>query len=31
MEDHLSTKQVGWILGRSAGTILDQINTRKRP
>jgi predicted XRE-type DNA-binding protein len=25
MEDHLSTKQVGWILGRSAGTIRDQI------
>jgi hypothetical protein len=25
MEDHLSTKQVGWILGRSAGTIRDQV------
>ena len=25
MEDHLSTKQVGWILGRSAGTIRDQL------
>jgi hypothetical protein len=25
MEDHFSTKQVGWILGRSAGTIRDQV------
>jgi hypothetical protein len=25
MEDHLSTKQVGWILGRSPGTIRDQL------
>ena len=25
MDDHLSTKQVGWILGRSAGTIRDQV------
>jgi hypothetical protein len=25
MEDHLSTKQVGWILGRSAVTIRDQV------
>jgi len=25
MDDHLSTKQVGWILGRSAGTIRDQL------
>jgi hypothetical protein len=25
MEDHLSTKQVGWILGRSAGTVRDQV------
>jgi excisionase family DNA binding protein len=25
MEDLLSTKQVGWILGRSAGTIRDQV------
>lgn len=27
MEDHLSTKQVGWILGRSAGSIRDMVNT----
>ena len=26
MEDHLSTKQVGWILGRSAGSIRDMVN-----
>jgi hypothetical protein len=25
MQDHLSTKQVGWILGRSAGRIRDQV------
>jgi excisionase family DNA binding protein len=25
MDDHLSTKQVGWILGRSAGTIRDEV------
>jgi excisionase family DNA binding protein len=25
MDDHLSTKQVGWVLGRSAGTIRDQV------
>jgi hypothetical protein len=25
MEDLLSTKQVGWVLGRSAGTIRDQV------
>ena len=25
MEDHLSTEQVGWILGRSAGTVRDQV------
>jgi len=25
MEEQLSTKQVGWILGRSAGTIRDQV------
>jgi hypothetical protein len=25
MEDHLSTEQVGWVLGRSAGTIRDQV------
>ena len=25
MDDHLSTKQVGWILGRSAGTVRDQV------
>jgi hypothetical protein len=27
MEDHLSTKQVGWILGRSASSIRDMVNT----
>ena len=27
MEDHLSTKQVGWILGRSAGSIRDMVST----
>ncbi len=27
MDDHLSTKQVGWILGRSAGTIRDQVKS----
>jgi excisionase family DNA binding protein len=25
MDDHLSTKQVGWVLGHSAGTIRDQV------
>lgn len=25
MEDHLSTRDVGWILGRSAGTVRDMI------
>lgn len=25
MEDHLSTEQVGWVLGRSAGTIRDGV------
>jgi hypothetical protein len=25
MDDHLSTKQVGWILGHSPGTIRDQL------
>jgi excisionase family DNA binding protein len=25
MEDHLSTRAVGWILGRSAGTVRDMI------
>jgi excisionase family DNA binding protein len=25
MEDHLSTEQVGWVLGRSAGTIRDLV------
>ena len=25
MDDHLSTEQVGWVLGHSAGTIRDQI------
>ena len=25
MEDHLSTREVGWILGRSAGTVRDMI------
>ncbi len=25
MEDHLSTQQVGWVLGRSAGSIRDQL------
>jgi hypothetical protein len=27
MDDHLSTKQLGWILGRSAGTIRDQVKS----
>jgi excisionase family DNA binding protein len=25
MEDHLSTREVGWVLGRSAGTVRDVI------
>jgi excisionase family DNA binding protein len=25
MEEHLSTREVGWILGRSAGTVRDMI------
>ena len=25
MEEHLSTQQVGWILGRSPGTVRDKI------
>jgi excisionase family DNA binding protein len=25
MEDHLSTRQVAWVLGRSSGTIRDMI------
>ena len=25
MEDHLSTQQVGWVLGRSSGTVRDKI------
>jgi excisionase family DNA binding protein len=25
MEDHLSTQQVGWVLGRSPGTVRDKI------
>ena len=25
MDDHLSTREVGWILGRSAGTVRDMI------
>ena len=25
MEDHLSTREVGWVLGRSAGTVRDMI------
>lgn len=25
MEDHLSTRQVGWILGHSPGTVRDRI------
>lgn len=25
MEDHLSTQQVGWVLGRSPGTVRDRI------
>jgi excisionase family DNA binding protein len=25
MDDHLSTKQMGWVLGRSAGTVRDMI------
>ena len=27
MDDHLSTTQVAWILGRSAGTIRDQVKS----
>jgi len=27
MDDHLSTKQVGWVLGHSAGTIRDQVKS----
>ena len=27
MEDHLSTNQVGWILGRSAGTIRERVKS----
>lgn len=25
MDDHLSTRQMGWILGRSQGTVRDLI------
>jgi transposase len=25
MDDHLSTQQLGWILGRSSGTVRDMI------
>jgi excisionase family DNA binding protein len=25
MQDHLSTQQVSWVLGRSAGTVRDRI------
>ena len=25
MDEHLSTKEMGWVLGRSAGTIRDMI------
>ena len=25
MDEHLSTKQMGWVLGRSAGTVRDMI------
>jgi excisionase family DNA binding protein len=25
MDEHLSTKEVGWVLGRSAGTVRDMI------
>jgi hypothetical protein len=25
MDDHLSTRELGWILGRSAGTVRDMI------
>ena len=25
MEEHLSTQQVGWVLGRSPGTVRDRI------
>jgi len=25
MDDHLSTEQVGWVLGRSASTVRDQV------
>ena len=27
MDDHLSTEQVGWVLGRSAGTIRDLLKS----
>jgi excisionase family DNA binding protein len=26
MEDHLSTREVAWVLGRSAGTVRDMID-----
>jgi hypothetical protein len=25
VEDHLSTRELGWVLGRSAGTVRDRI------
>ncbi len=25
MDEHLSTKEMGWVLGRSAGTVRDMI------
>ena len=25
MDDHLSTRELGWVLGRSAGTVRDMI------
>jgi excisionase family DNA binding protein len=25
MDEHLSTKELGWVLGRSAGTVRDMI------
>jgi excisionase family DNA binding protein len=27
MHDHLSTEQVGWVLGRSAGTVRDMVKS----
>ena len=27
MDDHLSTEQLGWVLGRPAGTVRDEIKS----